>query len=230
MMNLQSLREQVYEYLREEMHKGHILPDTILNLNEIIQRLGVSKTPLRDALIKLEAEGFVTIMPRRGVVVNPLTLEDVRDFYQIIGAIEGEVVKEVFPRLGTMQISALRQLNSEMRDALRMDEFDTYYKLNLSFHNTFLNLSTNKHLQEFIMPMKQRLYDFQQRPYVKEWENRNCVEHDSFIDMIKEGNCAGAVHCIRDIHWSFSTQESYIREFYRRSADLSDKEAGSNVP
>ncbi len=224
MMNLQSLREQVYEYLREEMHKGRLLPDTLLNLNEISQRLGVSKTPLRDALIKLEAEGFVTIMPRRGVVVNPLTIEDVKDFYQIIGAIEGEVVKEVFPRLGTAQISALRQLNADMRDALQLDKFGTYYKLNLAFHNTFLNLSGNTHLQAFIMPMKQRLYDFQQRPYVKEWEFRNCIEHDSFIDMIKQGNCTDAVHCMRDIHWSFSTQESYIREFYRRSADLAEKE------
>jgi DNA-binding GntR family transcriptional regulator len=223
MMNLQSLREQIYEYLREEMHKGRILPETILDLNEISRSLGVSKTPLRDALIRLEAEGFVTIMPRRGVVVNPLTIEDVRDFYQIIGAIEGEVLKEVIMLLGTSQIAAMRQLNAAMREALQADAFDSYYKLNLAFHNTFLNLSANRHLQGFIMPMKQRLYDFQQRPYVKEWELRNCGEHDMLIDMLRQGNCAGAVHCIRDIHWSFSTQEAYIREFYRRSADLSSR-------
>jgi DNA-binding GntR family transcriptional regulator len=226
MMNLLSLREQVYAYLREEMHKGRILPDTLLNLNEISQSLGVSKTPLRDALIRLEAEGFVTIMPRRGVVVNPLTIEDVKDFYQIIGALEGEVIQEVFMLLGPPRIAAMDQLNAAMRNALEVDAFDTYYKLNLAFHNTFLDLSANQHLQGFIMPMKQRLYDFQQRPYVKEWELRNCSEHDTFIDMIRQGNCAGAVHCMRDVHWSFSTQEAYIREFYRRSADLSNRIKG----
>ncbi|MFZ0611729.1 MAG: GntR family transcriptional regulator [Desulfobacterales bacterium] len=220
MLNLQSLREQVYEYLRNEMHEGHILPDSILDLNMLSQRLRISKTPLRDALIKLEAEGFVTIMPRRGVVVNSLSLGDVKDFYQIIGAIEGEVVKEVFPRFETDHISAMRQLNADMRDALHTDAFDLYYKLNLAFHDTFLNLSDNKHLRKFIMPMKQRLYDFQQRPYVKKWEVNNCNEHDMFIDMIERGNCEGSVHCIRGIHWSFGIQEGYIREFYKHNADL----------
>jgi DNA-binding GntR family transcriptional regulator len=225
MINLQSLREQVYKYFRDEMHNGRILPNAVLNLNEISKDLGVSKTPLRDALIKLETEGFVTILPRRGVIVKPLTIEDVKDFYQIIGAIEGQIIKEVFARLGATQISTMRQLNSEMRAALQVNAFEAYYKINLSFHNTFLNLSDNNHLQGFLMPMKQRLYDFQQRPYVKDWELRNCVEHDELLDLIKQGNCAGAVHCIRDIHWSFKVQEKYIREFYRirRNTDLSER-------
>ena len=71
-LNVKSLREQVYEYIRDQMMTGHILPNTTLNLNQISDHLGISKTPLRDALIRLEVEGFVTIMPRRGVVVNAL--------------------------------------------------------------------------------------------------------------------------------------------------------------
>lgn len=218
MLNIQSLSEQVYNYLRDEMHTGRILPDTILNLNEISQRLGISKTPLRDALIKLEMEGFVTIMPRRGVMVNQLTLQDISDFYQIIGALEGEVVKEVFARLGSVQISGMRQLNADMREALRREDFGSYYELNIKFHDIFLNLSDNKRLRPMIMPMKQRLYDFQRRPYVKEWEFRNCHEHDKFIDLIKQGDSLSAAQFMRDVHWSFSTQEEYICEFYRLDA------------
>jgi len=215
MLNIQSLSEQVYNYLRDEMHTGGILPDTILNLNEISQRLGISKTPLRDALIKLEIEGFVTIMPRRGVMVNQLTLQNISDFYQIIGALEGEVIKEVFEGLGSVRISEMRQLNADMREELRREEFDSYYELNIKFHDIFLNLSNNKRLRPMIMPMKQRLYDFQRRPYVKEWEFRNCHEHDKFIDLIKQGDSLSAAQFMRDVHWSFSTQEEYIREFYR---------------
>lgn len=214
MLNIQSLSEQVYNYLRDEMHTGGILPDTILNLNEISRHLGISKTPLRDALIKLEMERFVTIMPRRGVMVNQLTLQDISDFYQIIGALECEVIKEVSDRLGSVQISEMRQLNADMREALRSEEFDSYYETNIKFHDIFLKLSDNKRLRPMIMPMKQRLYDFQRRPYVTDWEFRNCHEHDNFIDLIKQGDSLSAAQFMRDVHWSFSIQEEYIREFY----------------
>jgi DNA-binding GntR family transcriptional regulator len=75
-LNLKSLKDQVYEYLREQMHRGEILPGSVINMDETARKLGVSKTPLRDALLQLEMEDFVSILPRRGVVVNVLTLQD----------------------------------------------------------------------------------------------------------------------------------------------------------
>ncbi len=77
MLNTKSLREQVYEYLRDEIHNRKLLPGATININEISQQLGISKTPLRDAIIQLEIEGFVTILPRRGVTVKKLTLREV---------------------------------------------------------------------------------------------------------------------------------------------------------
>jgi DNA-binding GntR family transcriptional regulator len=62
------------------------------NINAISQHLGISKTPLRDAIIQLEIEGFVTILPRRGVTVSKLTLKDIKDSYKIVGALEGSVI------------------------------------------------------------------------------------------------------------------------------------------
>jgi len=67
---LKSLREQVYDYLRIQMNEGRIRAGSFLNLNDISRELGMSRTPLRDALFQLESEGFITIFPRRGVVVN----------------------------------------------------------------------------------------------------------------------------------------------------------------
>ena len=226
-LNVKSLREQVYEYIRDQMVTGHILPNTTLNLNEISDHLGISKTPLRDALIRLEVEGFVTIMPRRGVVVNGLRLQDVKDFYQICGALEGDVVKAVFDRFNGSHIAVMRQLNSEMRAAIQRDEFDLMYSLNLRFHDVFLNLSDNQSIRPILMPLKQRLYDFQRRPYVKEWELRNSDEHDRFIDAIKMGQMDEAVHVLRDVHWSFQIQEDYIRTFHQHEAELNGRKVGS---
>ena len=224
-LNVKSLSEQVYEYIRDQMMAGHILPNTTLNLNQISDHLGISKTPLRDALIRLEVEGFVTIMPRRGVVVKALTLQDVKDFYQICGALEGDVVKAVFDQFNGSHIAVMRQLNSEMRAAIQRDEFDLMYRLNLRFHDVFLKLSDNQSIRLILMPLKQRLYDFQRRPYVKEWEMRNSDEHDRFIDAIKLGRRDEAVHVLRDVHWSFQVQEDYIRTFHRHEAALNGKKA-----
>ncbi|MFH1138520.1 MAG: GntR family transcriptional regulator [Pseudomonadota bacterium] len=218
MLNLSSLREQVYYFLREEMHTGRILPGSTLNLNEISAQLGISKTPLRDALIQLETEGFVEILPRRGVRVKLLTFKDVQNIYEIVGALEGQVIKTYFTRLGLEHIDAMDRLNDRMRKALVDGDFGDYYNMNLEFHEIYLELSDNMELRRLLMHMKQRLYDFPRRSYIKEWELRNCNEHDLFIDEIKKGNQEGAVRVMRDVHWSYTVQEEAINRFYARVA------------
>lgn len=220
---LKSLREQVYEYLRDEMNRGALTPGSTINLNDMSRRLGISKTPLRDALIQLECEGFVTINPRRSVIVNKLSLEEIRHAYDIAGVLEGVAVQSAFPKFGQSPIGEMERLNEEMRAAIKGEDFDRYYQLNLSFHDVFLNLSGNEMLRRIIMPLKQRLYDFPRRGYIKEWELRNCEEHDAFIQCIKEGDCEGAVKIIRDVHWSFSAQEDFLRSFYlQETAEASE--------
>ena len=78
MLNVKSLREQIYEYLREEMGSGKLISGSSINLTAISDELGVSKTPLRDALIQLEAEGFVSILPRRGIQLRSRNLGNSR--------------------------------------------------------------------------------------------------------------------------------------------------------
>jgi DNA-binding GntR family transcriptional regulator len=214
MLNIVSLREQVYQYLRQEMHTGRLLPGSTINLTEMSKHLGISKTPLRDALIRLETEGFITILPRRGVKVNALTLEDVKDSYDLIGALEGWVILRIFDDLDPYLISEMERMNAEMVLAIYKDDFDAYYDLNLEFHDVYLALSDNVMLRNFITPVKQRLYDFPRRSYIKEWELRNCDEHQLFIDEIKGGNRERAVQVMRDVHWSYEVQAEFIKEFY----------------
>ena len=104
LLNIKSLKEQVYEYLREQMRTGGLRPGSAIDMEETSRRLGVSETPLRDALLQLEMEGFVTILPRRKIVVNALTLRDIRDFYEIIGALESAALRAAFARLGADEV------------------------------------------------------------------------------------------------------------------------------
>ena len=216
MLNVTSLREQVYLYLREQMHTGALMPGSTINPTELSEQLGVSKTPLRDALIRLESEGFVEILPRRGVRVNPVTLEDVKAFYEIIGHLEAGAILVAFDKMGPSTIRGLEKLNLEMRTAINSGDFDIYYDKNLDFHEVYLQIHDNKHLRRMIRPLKQRLYDFPRRSYIKDWELRNCDEHDEFIDKIKSNDPEGAAAVMRDVHWSYKVQEDYILRFYSK--------------
>lgn len=214
MLNQKSLREQVYEFLRRELHEGNLAPGASINLTQLSERLGISKTPLRDALIQLEVEGFVTISPRRGVFVNRLGLEDIKHVYEIIGALEAAVLASVFDRLRSEGLQEMKRLNEDIVAALDRGDYDAYYRLNIRFHHVFVDMSENGLLKQIILPMKQRLYDFPFRGYIKSWEQRNCRDHEDLIEAVETGDRDAAVAVWRDRHWSFSEQESYIKKFY----------------
>jgi len=214
-INLKLLREQVYDYLRSEMNKGNLIPGSFINLNRLSRELGISKTPLRDALIQLDSEGFVTILPRRGVLVNRLTLKDIKDSYQIIGALASSVLLEVFDKLSSGHIEKMKKLNLEMQKAIEKDNFDLYYEKNLAFHNVYLDLSQNERLVRWVMTLKQRLYDFPRRKgYVREWEEASIKEHEELIRLIEEGDREGAARFLRDVHWGFEVQKRFIKRYY----------------
>jgi len=215
MLNVKSLREQIYEYLRMEMQSGKLVPGSAINLTAISEKLGVSKTPLRDALIQLEAEGFVSILPRRGILVNKLTLQDIKEAYEIIGPLEAAVLLSVFDRFDAPAISEMSQLNARQVKAIEQDDFESYYRLNLDFHGVFLNLSDNMALKRTLTLLKQRLYDFPRRRYLKIWEYQHLSEHQQLIDCIKKGDAEGAAAMIKDVHWSFAVHEKYFKQFYK---------------
>lgn len=212
---LKSLREQVYDHLRLLMSRGEIQPGAFINQDELAARLGVSRTPLRDALLQLEAEGFVAILPRRGVRVETLTVEDVRHMYEVVGALEGAAVLSAFPSLGRSELAALRRLNREMRTALLAEDFDRYYDANLAFHDVFLDRCGNEQLVRIVRRLKQRLYDWpRRRGFVKEWELASLEEHAAFAQLVAEGDATRAADHLRDVHWSFGVQEPFIRRYY----------------
>lgn len=214
-----SLREQVYQFFWQQMQKGKLAPGASINLNEISKKLGISKTPLRDALIQLETEGFVTILARRGVIVNKLPLHEIRSYYEILGALESSVILSVFDKISPKHISLMERINAEYEEALENEEYERYYKLNLTFHDMFLDLSDNEIIKKILTPIKRRLYDFPRRDYIKEWELINVDEHYRLITSIKKGNRMGAASIIKDEHWNFEYHQKYLKKFYTLNND-----------
>jgi DNA-binding GntR family transcriptional regulator len=216
-LNVKSLKEQVYDFLREQMRRGEILPGSVIDMEETSKKLGVSRTPLRDALLQLESEDFVAILPRRKVIVNVLTVQDIKNYYEIIGALESIAIIKSFERLTKKDIDFMEQMNQEMKQAIDANDFDLYYEKNLNFHSVYLDLCQNEKLIRLVNTLKKRLYDFPRRQgFVKEWEESSIEEHARLIKFLRQGDKEGAARFIRDIHWSYEVQEPYIVKYYQQ--------------
>ena len=214
-LDLNTLSSRVYEDLKRRLNEGSLRAGQFIDLSALGRELGMSRTPLRDALIRLELEGFVVIYPRRGVMVRPLDLSDIRDIYQIVGALEGAVALKIGNRFEDEDADRMRSYIDAMRAALDADDFDAYYVANLAFHDVYLDLSDNGDLVRTVRTLKGRLYDFPRRTgYVKEWERASLVEHGEIEARLRARDYAGAASAIRDVHWSYEVQERFIRSYY----------------
>lgn len=210
-----TLRKQVYDILREDIRAGLLQPGQAIKMDLIAQRLGISRTPLREALLQLEIEGFVTIKPRSGILVRPLTETDIRHLYQMIGALESSVLTCEQPEISPFQVREMSRLNDIMKQAVEAADFDRYYAANLELHNSYLQLSQNPDLIHQVTVMKQRLYDFTpRRDILRDWEESSTGEHAAIMEALDNADLQEAARLIRDVHWSFAVQEKFIRKYY----------------
>ena len=222
-----SLRELVYEHLRRAIESGELKPGSFIDQKKLASDLGISRQPLRDALIQLEVEGFVDVIPRRGVEVRKLGLDDIRHLYEVIGALERHALRHA--DLGQSDVEEMRRLNGAMTRAIRTDDFDAYYDLNLAFHDVFLDRSANPGLLRTVRISKQRLYDFpRERRFHREWELASIREHERIVDLVAEGRHGEAGDFLEDVHWSFPVQFPYLAAYYHMngSAAASSDPAG----
>jgi DNA-binding GntR family transcriptional regulator len=214
-LDITSLSAMVYEDLKRRLNSGALRPGQFIDLSALGRELGMSRTPLRDAMIRLELEGFVTVYPRRGVMVRILDLAAIRDIYQIVGALEASVVERMALRFRSSDADRMDGHRRAMAESLAADDFDTYYSANLSFHDVYLDLSDNEDLILHVRTLKERLYDFPRRSeYVKEWELDSTAEHAEITTRLRNGDFKAAAAYIRDVHWNFEVQERYIRTYY----------------
>ncbi len=222
-----SLKDCVMDYLRQEMESGHLKPGERLNEKEICLKLGISRTPIREALIQLAKEGFIEISPRKSIRVKKLTLEEIRDIYHVIGTLEAEAAEVACDLLSTEEIKAMEQKFHQMGEALRREDNKTYMDINIELHNTHLRLCGNTVLMEIVNQLKKRLYDFPRiMMNIPEWEDKCMQEHWQLIQYFKEKNKAAIKDLIKNKHWGFEDNRKFILVYY----DLLNSEMKPSEP
>jgi DNA-binding GntR family transcriptional regulator len=191
-----SLVDDAYRRLKDAIRENEFPPGYQGSEQEIASRLGMSRTPVHEAVIRLQEEGLARVLPRRGVVICAISADDMREIYEVIIALETAAAELLSERPSHERASIARDLelvNKAMETALKKDDLTAWAKADESFHKLLIEHSRNKRLLRMyhtIMDQSHRARMITLR--IRPRPEGSVLEHRSIVDAIKRGNCSEA--------------------------------------
>ena len=185
-----SLTQTVYEALKSEILECRLLPNSDLREQNLAQRFVVSKSPVREALLRLEQERLVSVVPRQGYKVAPISLEDAREMFELRKVLESACA-EAAATSGNEE--ALRGLDAfrELGHNGAADPMDTFIKYNREFHIAVCESSGNAHMARLatdLIEQMERLIRFSVSALFVPDKSLLLMEHGEIIDAIQGGD------------------------------------------
>ena len=150
-----SVRERTYQYLKSNILSGRYDPGGRLAEEHLAEELGVSRTPVREALHKLEQEGLIKPLETRGFIVSRDTQEEIEELFEIRSILEGYTLRLISQKIDQEILDRLEASIEEAEDALKRRKIDEVFKWNTKFHDTLHELIRNKHrIYDMIVNMR----------------------------------------------------------------------------
>ena len=198
--NHKPLREMVYEELKMQILKGSIIPGTRMMEVELAEEMGVSRTPIREAIRKLEKEGLVTIEPRRGAYASMISTEDMVEILEVRQDLEGLAAYFAADRMTKGQMEELKQVSNSYNEAVRQGNMEAMIKHDTRFHHIIVESCRNKILVQMIEQLQELVLRFRYIYYDNFRRAENMPEeHEAIVAAIAEGD-ADKARAAADIH------------------------------
>ncbi|HZK43893.1 MAG TPA: GntR family transcriptional regulator [Syntrophomonadaceae bacterium] len=154
------LRELVLEAIREAIINGRLQPRERLMEIQLAEELGVSRTPIREALRKLEIEGFIVMVPRKGAYVADLTFKDIADVFEIRSALEGLAASLAAERITDEELETIKNLWAEKAEAIASNNLEKLIIVDTEFHEAIYKASRNDRLTNIINNLREQIQRF----------------------------------------------------------------------
>ncbi len=138
-------RERAYEFLKASILEGRFNPGERLTEEHLAKELGISRTPVREALHKLESEGLIKPLATRGFIASPDSKEEIRELFEIRAVLEGYALRVICGRLTGPLLGQLEEAVASAEEALGRGSLDEVFRWNTRFHDTLHELITDKH-------------------------------------------------------------------------------------
>ncbi len=184
-----SLPEAAAERLRTLIIEGELAPGARLNERELSERLGVSRTPLREAFRMLAADGLLVQLPNRGAQVVSLSREDARHAFEVMAALEGLSGELAAARVSDDDIAELRTLQDEMEQAHARRDLPNYYRVNRAIHDRVNAIAGNPILTHTFRTLNARLHALRFRSNLVQakWD-KAVKEHREMVEALAARN------------------------------------------
>ena len=187
------LRDVVFNTLRQAILKGELKPGERLMEIALAERLGVSRTPIREAMRKLELEGLVVMIPRRGAQVANITEKDLNDVLEVRIALENMATEKACTRMTEEEMGKLWLAAKEFERMISDGNLVRLAEADVAFHEIIYRASDNKRLNQVLNNLREQMYRYRVE-YLKEEETRNLLvkEHEELTRAIRARDVAKA--------------------------------------
>jgi DNA-binding GntR family transcriptional regulator len=208
-----SLHEEVAAQLRERIFSGELLPGSFLDETTLAEQMDISRTPLREALKVLTAEGLVRHEPRRGCFVNEVTEQDLDDIFPVLTMLEGRCAFEAALHASDADLQALEALHDKLARHARARRINDYYAANYAIHEAIITLAGNRWLAQVIGDLRKivKLARLQQLHAPGRLEE-SLAEHQAVFAALRARDASAAERAMR-VH--LERQREALRELAR---------------
>jgi DNA-binding GntR family transcriptional regulator len=193
-----SLHHEVANTLREQIFSGQLMPGTFLDEVALSESLKISRTPLREALKVLTAEGLLRHEPRRGCFVNEVTEQDLDDIFPVIALLEGRCAYEAARNATDADLEELTTLHARLSSHAKAGRINDYYATNYAIHEAIILLANNRWLAQVIADLRKilKLARLQQLRAPGRL-NQSLSEHMTVFAALKSRDSEGAEAAMR---------------------------------
>lgn len=191
------LRDVVFKTLRQGILTGELKPGERLMEIHLANKLGVSRTPIREAIRKLELEGLVTMIPRRGAEVAQITEKSMKDVLEVRKVLDTLSVELACERISEDEIEQLEVACADFEAAVQTGDFGKIAKTDVAFHDIIVEATRNMRLSQMVNNLAEQMYRYRFE-YIKDasQHKRLIEEHKLICEGIKKGDKKGAIAAI----------------------------------
>jgi DNA-binding GntR family transcriptional regulator len=214
----ESLHSEVAAQLRQRIFSGELAPGAFVDEVAVCEQMQISRTPLREALKVLAAEGLIRQEPRRGSFVNEVTEQDLDEIFPVIALLEGRCAHEAALKSTEGDLVALATLHERLQKAAKAQRINDYYEANFAIHEAIILLANNKWLAQVIGDLRKilKLARLQQL-HAPGRLQQSLSEHMAVFAALQARDAAGAEAAMRT---HLTRQREALRELARNQRRL----------
>ena len=171
------LRDVVFKTLREAILKGDLAPGERLMEIKLANQLGVSRTPIREAIRKLELEGLVVMVPRKGAEVAKITEKDLRDVLEVRASLEELAISLACERITDEKIAELKDALEQFRTVIKGKDVTKIAQMDVAFHDVIFEATQNARLVQMVNNLREQMYRYRLE-YLKDFSTHSRLDEE----------------------------------------------------